>query len=479
MEIKNEVEKRFEEVLDDLNIQGIFILDEKVFYTHDKQIISNRKPSRKVIDYCKKNNYFLIRLNDEGYLYSADREVPVLIKHCLKCNKFFLEKKNPKRHDQCPYCQSNKIKLLSNNGKIPAWYGKKASYIIDPKNIKNSSFDSDISDRISEIINKLSGKAKYIILDEEKINKIHNLSEVYPNMKEVIDYIEICAKTSEYKESKQFSFKPIVLVGSPGCGKTSFVRELTKIILGKTAMKIDLGNSVSALTLSGSASNYSHSKHGLIIESMFAENENDRPLKNPIIHFDELDKINMEEADSIGKVFYGILEKNTAKNFFDNFLATNVDASGINYIFTANSLENIPAPIISRLKVFKIRDYTKEELKTDVLDSFYNNWLINNEMDASHLPKKLSNYIKEMILEISGNDTRSIEDAINLVFNQTITEDKESNAKIALFSPEEICDGWKKYAGHKAFSKEAWKLPYKFGHRDNAKDFLEKLTNLS
>ena len=102
---------------------------------------------------------------------------------------------------------------------------------------------------------------------------------------------------------------------------------------------------------------------------MFAGNDN-KPVKNPIIHFDELDKIHQDEKYSIETIFYSILEKNTAKQFRDNFFGVDVDASGINYIFTANSLKTVPVPIVNRLKIFHIPDYTEEQFKTSVLDNF-------------------------------------------------------------------------------------------------------------
>ena len=153
---------------------------------------------------------------------------------------------------------------------------------------------------------------------------------------------------------------------------------------------------------------------------------------------------------------------------------TNVDASGINYIFTANTLKNIPAPIISRLKVFQIADYTHEQLLGPVLDSFYSNWLINNNMQADFLPAVLSEEIKEHILELSNDDPRCIEDSIARVFNDTLHQDQKTGCHIALFSPKEIYLGWEKFRGHKIISTDTWQLPEGFINR---KKEIEMLLN--
>ena len=84
-------------------------------------------------------------------------------------------------------------------------------------------------------------------------------------------------------------------------------------------------------------------------------------------------------------------------------------------------------------------------------------------MEAEFLPAVLSDFIKEEILKECHDDTRSIEDAINTVFNRTITEDHETGHKIALFSPEEMYNGWKNYRGQKELSAQnEWKLPKNF-----------------
>ena len=164
----------------------------------------------------------------------------------------------------------------------------------------------------------------------------NELSIKYPNMKAVHDYFMEQIELTKFKIHEDFSFKPIVLLGNAGCGKTSYVVEFAKIIQGKPAIRIDLGNDVPSFSCVGSDPTYVDAKHGLILESMFADDDG-HPVKNPIVHFDELDKIDSSSKYTIETIFYSILEKSTAKNFKDNFFCVEVDASGINYIFTANN----------------------------------------------------------------------------------------------------------------------------------------------
>ena len=273
------------------------------------------------------------------------------------------------------------------------------------------------------------------------------------------------------RKNRDIGFKPFVLDGGPGCGKTSFTTEVCMIIQGHRPIKVDLGNGIADFTLSGSDPSFSHSKIGIVAEAMQTKNGGN-PIKNPVIHFDELDKIKSDRQYSAENVFYAMLEKNTARNFMDAFLGVNIDASGVNYIFTANSLENIPKPFLSRLRVFEIPDYTHEQIKEIVIDNIYKNWLINNKMETEFLPAVLSDYIKDEILQECNDDPRQIEDAIGTVFARTMLEDSETHHIIALFSPDEMNYGWENYRGAPLLSTEKWKLPPGFGQqKENEKPF--------
>ena len=460
MNFKTETLRRFAEVLEELKIQADYH-EEGFFELKKNWFIIYEEPEALAFHKEKLIDEQLIQLHANGALtYKNGQEVR--IKYCNKCG-FYFSKKIKHSKDSCPVCGNSSIKYLANNNRIPNWFGnEKKSLLIEEEVIAHlNSCEYSVRENISNIIEKLTGEPRFICVDNEKLQKIEALKKNYPNMKDVIEYIKESVSVCAFNANKAFAIKPILLVGSPGCGKTAFANELSKIIMGKPALKIDLGNDVANFTFTGSDPGYKNARHGLIIESMFA-GEDGRPLKNPTILCDELDKIKAEQNYSIQTVFYSILEKSNSTRFFDNYIGVNVDASGVNYICTANSLETIPKPIINRLKVFEIKDYTHEQLKNSVIDHFYEKWLDMNEMTREFLPAVLSEEIKEMILLECKDDTRSIEVAISRVFAQTVTTDSETGHPIALFSAEEMCIGWKNFRGEKKISKKQWRLPVNF-----------------
>ena len=469
MNYNTDVQRRLSQILDTLNIKTTFYQNEGIFYLKEQGLLILEEDTQLPKRYIgndrdpQHDSGSVIRIFQDGSLKFIDGS-DVTLKYCKTCDKFSFGHKVKHAEDTCPFCNKRPIKYLSSNSKIPGWFGKEEeNALIDSgeaaRHLQN--FFSNKEDAVRECIDKLTGKVSYITISPEKKEKMLELKEKFPNMVEVIEYLIQCFEASNLRKHKEISFRPFVLVGGPGCGKTSFVTDLATILLGHKAVKIDLGNDVPVFAIAGSDPEYNHSKHGLLIESMF-KNDEHGPLKNPLIHFDELDKIHSDENYSIETIFYSILEKNTARRFFDNFIGINVDASGVNYIFTANSLEKIPKPIINRLRVFQIPDYTQEQFKDCVIDNFYKNWLINNDMEQDFLPAVLSDEIKEEILQECKNDTRNIEDAIYLVFTKTMRTDDETGHKVALFSAKEYFIGWQNFRGKKNISKKDWLLPVGF-----------------
>lgn len=479
---KSDAQRRLAEVLDELKIDAryspqdeVFVLPEQAIMVYEEKIPDMEKYRSQV------PQERILQIHADGSL--SNERYEARIKRCDKCKKFFvfLKEKGQNKTFSCPMCGSSDLRFLSNNARIPGWYGEKKQTIIDEREAEKH-LDSVVSQKeeIESLIDKLRGEARCVKATGEQASRIKKLLEKYPNMSEVVEYILSAFEIARLKENHDISFKPIVLVGGPGCGKSSFVSELCEIIMGKKALKVDLGNDVASFTFTGSDPGYTHSRHGRIIEAMFSDKKGEGPLKNPVIHFDELDKVNGKQNYSVETVFYSILEKNTARRFYDNFIGINVDASGINYIFTANTLEGIPKPIVNRLRVFNIENYSHKQLKDCVIDSCYKAWLCNNGIEAEWLPKVLSSFIKERILEECHDDPRSIEDAITSVFMDTLMEDSETGHKIALFSPDEIAAGWKNFRGAKAISGQRWKLPRGFlkEEKGGQKVLVEELLDL-
>ena len=79
---------------------------------------------------------------------------------------------------------------------------------------------------------------------------------------------------------------------------------------------------------------------------------------------DEVDKMGGDNRYPVLPVLLDLLEPETAKEFRDEFFEINVDASRIIFILTANRIEDIPEPLLSRVTIFNVkRPGTEQRLR--------------------------------------------------------------------------------------------------------------------
>lgn len=151
---------------------------------------------------------------------------------------------------------------------------------------------------------------------------------------------------------------PLLLVGSPGCGKTSLALSLASAFPERGSALISMSGKSAAFELCGSDQSWRASDCGLIIKAFIQAGS-----LSPVIVFDELDKAGTSDTHSrADSVFLELLERESARLFTDNFLSLPVDVSNGWFIFTANTLAGIPEPLLDRLAVFFMEPYSYEEL---------------------------------------------------------------------------------------------------------------------
>jgi len=107
--------------------------------------------------------------------------------------------------------------------------------------------------------------------------------------------------------------------------------------------------------LVGSSTVWSNSTPGAVFETLAFGTSGESATSNPLICLDEVDKAFDALRGNPLAPLYQLLETQTARSFSDRSIPNVIiDASKISWIACANSVNNIPEALLSRLVTYKI-----------------------------------------------------------------------------------------------------------------------------
>lgn len=177
-----------------------------------------------------------------------------------------------------------------------------------------------------------------------------------------------------------FSVNAIGLHGPKGVGKTCLVKSISEA-LGRPYRTISLGGESDSSLLTGHGFTYVGSCPGRIIEIL-----RETKCSNPIILFDELDKVSETHH---GKEIIGNLihltdsSTNNKYNYDKYFSGLEIDLSKVLFIFTYNDASKIDPILADRLFKIKVDNYSiKEKMeitKTHLITTILNEYNFTNE----------------------------------------------------------------------------------------------------
>ena len=227
---------------------------------------------------------------------------------------------------------------------------------------------------------------------------VDRLGDKYPHMKGALQIVQDFLDISRLAQGAS-SLPPLLLAGPPGSGKTAFALDLAKA-LGVPSRLVNSASLTHSFVLGGIDAVWGSAKEGMIMDVLL------EGAGNPVMVLDEIDKAGRslsgsKSSGAIEDFLLNVLEPVTARKYADEFLsaAHPVDASKVQWVFTANDLTGLSKPLLSRLTVVSVREPTPEELREVIIPSLYRDILDENNL-VGKAPEALT---EEAILTLSGS----------------------------------------------------------------------------
>ena len=237
--------------------------------------------------------------------------------------------------------------------------------------------------KLSKWINALSkipfnsfGKME-LNLKQNKIQKF--LMESYFKLDETI-YGQYKAKNKIMQILAQWISNPnsmgqiIACEGPAGVGKTSLIKNGVSKVLDRPFSFYALGGANDISVLEGHSYTYEGAIYGRLVEMLI-----ETKIMNPIIFFDELDKIsNDEKGNNIENLLIHLTDPAQNNCIQDKYFSgIELDFSKCLLFFSFNDIEKINPILRDRLTVIKFEGYDVNE-KIIILQKYLLNELINN-----------------------------------------------------------------------------------------------------
>ncbi len=266
--------------------------------------------------------------------------------------------------------------------------------------------------------NKYSEVKKEFSKVYEELNREHYGME---KVKErILEYLAVDFRQGSTSKSA------LLMVGPPGVGKTSLSRKIA-MALGRQFARISLGGIRDEADIRGHRRTYLGSMPGKIMQAV-----RDSGTMNPVILFDEIDKIGSDFRGDPASALLEVLDREQNGDFLDHYLDIPFDLSQVLFVCTANGFENISRPLLDRVEVIQLSSYSDDEKFKIAID-----YMIPKQEKEHGLKDNEIIFENDAISTIISRYTyeagvRNLEEQISILMRKTLLKIINENADIPI-----------------------------------------------
>ena len=208
----------------------------------------------------------------------------------------------------------------------------------------------------------------------------------------------------------------IAIQGPMGTGKTTLVKEGISKILNRPFAFLALGGATDSSFLEGHSYTYEGSSWGKIVDILL-----NSKCMNPVIYFDELDKIsNTPKGEEIAGILTHLTDLTQNSQFHDKYFSSiDFDLSKVLFIFSYNDESKVNKILLDRMYKIRTKGYNNKEKIT-----IANNYLIPSIIKNVNFKKEDIVFPEETLTHIISNYTegekgvRNLKRALEIIYTK-------------------------------------------------------------
>ncbi|MDA7421691.1 AAA family ATPase [Tritonibacter multivorans] len=262
---------------------------------------------------------------------------------------------------------------------------------------KASSGMAHLSEEDQQKLAVLEGgiKTARLVNDHEADEIAAALHQEMPWMADATEHVWNALRSRQNCGGTGMSIPPVLLVGPRGIGKSHWARLLAKLI-GAPKIPIDATGEPASFALVGSQKGWSSAQPGKLMNGILAHQRAD-----PLVIIDEVEKAGDSRSNTgtqynLSNSLLPLLEPATAAEWQCPYFQVQFDTSRVNWVLTANSLDTLPAPLLSRCKVIALSGLSKSQLLT----------FIDRQAQARQLSTPAKHSVKDVVERLWSDGRR-------------------------------------------------------------------------
>lgn len=197
----------------------------------------------------------------------------------------------------------------------------------------------------NKVFNEIMDKSLPLVCARNLDAARKRLSYEFPHASAAISVL-----LKDLREGEPIRFKPTILLGSPGSGKSRFVIRIATAIGLTHVTRYDAAGAADG-HFSGTSKGWSNTEASVPARAVLASRTG-----NPLVFVDEIDKCTPRGSQngSLMTSLTPFLDKETASKFRDQSLDAELRLDWVSFLCTANDVTVLPDYLLDRLRIVRV-----------------------------------------------------------------------------------------------------------------------------